>query len=103
MRAVNEAHGGIELLPPQLDFPNQGDFPLEEKFELQLMARMDITGTRMAMTEADIATMAQLLGFDMSTVNFDPSIQAVPEPAAYGLCAGAGLVGLVLARRRRRI
>ena len=56
-----------------------------------------LTGTRKLLTEADIAFTAQILEFDMSTVNFNP---AVPEPNAATLLTG--ILAYAVARRRKR-
>ena len=54
------------------------------------------TGTRGLLSEADIATVAEFLDFNMATVNFNPT--AVPEPSSLLL---GGVFGLLAFRRRR--
>ena len=54
------------------------------------------TGTRWLLSEADIAVVAEVLDFDMATVNFNPT--AVPEPSS--LVLGGLLCALGLRRKR---
>ncbi|WP_218933775.1 PEP-CTERM sorting domain-containing protein [Rubripirellula lacrimiformis] len=58
-----------------------------------------VTGTRKLLTEADIASVGAFLGFDQSTINFNPSVAAVPEPSTWACLLATG--ALVAVRRKR--
>lgn len=100
-------HGGhTEFLiesPPGGDFPydpGEGSFFPPFDYNPSLMGPSIVTGTRKLLTEVDIAIVAQYLEFDMSTVNFNPQISAVPEPSSFAVL-GAGLLYVVRRRRRK--
>lgn len=63
-----------------------------------VMAGSIVPGARKLLTEADIAIVAQFLEFEMSTVNFNPQLSAVPEPSSFALLG----LGLLYVMRRRR-
>ena len=65
----------------------------------ELMGPSIVTGARKTASVADIAAMAQVLQFDMNTVNFNPS--PVPEPGAAVPVAAVPALAF-LARRRAR-
>jgi PEP-CTERM motif len=99
---VSGGHTSFQLLTPSGQFPYNpggGSFAIQP-YHPNVMGPFSFTGTRSLLTEADIAIMAQTLGFDMNTVNFNPSITAVPEPSSIALFSIA--IGMVWVAKRRR-
>lgn len=97
-------HTDFELLTPAGgDFPNDpggGSFFNQFDYGPNVMSPGIVGGTRKLLTEADIAITAQFLGFDMSTVNFNPNATAVPEPSGIVVLA-LGVCGIAYRRRRK--
>jgi hypothetical protein len=83
---INGGHTNFQLLSPSTQFPYNpggGGFFTQFNYYPNVMGPSIVPGTRQSLTEADIAIVAQFLQFDMSTVNFNPSISAVPEPSSW--------------------
>jgi len=98
---IDGGHTDFQIQTPGTDFPyNPGGgsfFPLVDYYP-NVMGPSVTTGTRKLLSEADIAIVAEFLEFDMSTVNFNPTLSVVPEPSSLSLL---GVSGLFLAFRRR--
>ncbi len=95
-------HTNFQLLSPNGQFPYDpgggGSFN-QFLYNPNVMGPGLVTGVRATLTEADIAIMAQTLGFDMATVNFNPT--AVPEPSSMMFLA-IGLIGIVRVAKSKR-
>ncbi len=98
-------HTSFQILSPNGQFPfnpGGGGFFNQFQYNPNVMGPSLVTGVRTTLTEADIAIMAQTLGFDMATVNFNPT--AVPEPSSIMFVAISLLgLGMVAKRRSKRI
>ena len=101
---INGGHTDVQIpTPAGGDFPYDPEpgliFPQSDYYP-NVMGPSIVTGTRLSLTEADIAIAAEFLEFDMSTVDFSPSLTAtaVPEPHSVAFLA----VGLAWVARRQR-
>lgn len=97
----NGGHTDFVIETPSGEFPYNptgGTFMLFD-YGPNVMSASTFSGVRKHLTEADIAIVAQFLEFDMDTVNFNPMVAAVPEPASAMAVILLGIAGL--SRRRR--
>lgn len=102
---VAGGHTNFQILSPaggQFPYnPGGGSFN-QFLYNPNVMGPSLVTGVRSTLTEVDIAIMAQTLGFDMNTVNFNPT--AVPEPSSIMFVAMSMLgLGVVAKRRKLRV
>ncbi len=87
---VSGGHTTFQIQSPSTQFPydaSPGSFSLFD-YHPNTMGPSLVTGVRILPTEVDIAILAETLGFDATTVNYNPV--PVPEPGGFLLCAIAG-------------
>ncbi len=96
---VHGSHTEFEIQTPSTEYPydpgGSSYFPITN-YGPNVMGPSISAGTRKLLTEADIAIVAEYLDFEMSTVNFSPTV--VPEPSS--LLLGGALSFLCFRRRR---
>lgn len=100
---INGSHTRFQTQTPSTEFPydpSGGFFPLDDYYP-NVMGPSSIAGVRKLLTEADIAIVAEMLQFNMATVDFNPSqtLSAVPEPSAI-LVWSLISIGVVVRRRQ---
>lgn len=87
---INGGHTNLSIATPGNDAlgPGQSDFPYDPgggsfsngSYNPTNLAASINSGVRLGLTEADILIVAEFLGFDMETVNFNPLSAPPPVP-----------------------